>query len=278
MEQSSSLKPTGTPGATPTTPGPGGTQNNGLPARLQIAKAGTQSQLVMLAYGSYGVGKTVLLGSAALDSRTSPMLLIDFEGGSASLSGLDVDVVRVTTVADIIDIHAGLAKKQIRNSAGQLYNSVGLDSLTVLHNAVLQDTMRESASGKKLDMTDQPEQRDYLRALMRMRRIIAGFRDLPMHVFFTALLKEEVETGVGLIRKPALPGQFADEIGGIVSVIGYMTAVEKEGNPAQRIFYTSPNKGVRAKFRTPYGVKAPPAIMEPTMSKILDIYEGRNSK
>src|SRR5688572_21297820 len=53
----------------------------------------------MMIYGPPGVGKTVLCGSAAEVIEMSPVLFVDVEGGTLSVSaqGFDCDVVRVTT-------------------------------------------------------------------------------------------------------------------------------------------------------------------------------------
>lgn len=255
-----------------------------VPARYaqNIVKPAQANFVKMLVVGEVGIGKTTFLGSAQLDDRTSPMLLLDFEGGTASLAGLDIDVWRVR---DWTDYERAYEMLEAKDHAG--YKSVGIDSVSETHVFALLNILEEEASARaqKGQRTSQLQEGDYGIALIQMRRLLRSFRDLDMHVFFTALPQDSVEPGIGVVKEPSLAGKLAREISGLMSAVGFLAWGEKPGvtpqqppRPGQarqknetRIMALKNYPKLRAKARTPWGDDTiPDEVYDPTVTNVFD--------
>lgn len=227
---------------------------------VSVGPPETDRKVKSLIYGPSGHGKTRLLGTANDDPRTSPMLLLDYEGGVSSLIGRDIDVVRITTWDEYEEVRLFL------KGGKHGYKSVGIDSVSEAHvNALLgrlEDRQRKEANAL--------DQNDYGVALVMMRRLLRSFRDLPLHVFCTALAKEETDVREGLIKKPALPGAMADEVLGIFESVSYLALAEDADKQIVRVLVMNPAPRIRAKTRVPLDVVPPDTIVDPTIAKILD--------
>lgn len=237
-----------------------------------------------LLYGPSGHGKTHLLGTAQEDPRTSPTLIVAFEPGEDTLAGLDVDVVRIRSWQDYNQTISWL------KSGDHPYKSVGIDSLTETHFfALIQEATRRSnqapgsttdtiyveikpGDGDKLD-PDMLQPGDYGKARIQIMKLIRGFRDLPMHVFFTALSKEETDAKEGIVKKPDLSGGLADSVQGIVSVVGYLALGTSQEGGVERVLVLKNYPKIRAKIRLPWGVTGPDEIYDPNIGKLLDVLQ-----
>lgn len=217
-----------------------------------------------LIFGPSGHGKTTFLGSAQYDDRTSPMLILDFEGGSESLVGLDVDVVRVTDWKTYNEAFDYLANDK------HDYKSVGIDSISETHIFSLLNILKEEGPTRR--DPDLLQQGDYGKALVLMRRLLREFRDLPLHVFFTALAKEELDAREGMVKKPSLAGALADEVPGMMSVVGYLAlTTDGEGNTIRSLLLKN-HARIRTKIRSPWAKheEVPDEIDSPTVTSLLD--------
>jgi hypothetical protein len=191
----------------------------------------------IILHGSSGVGKTTFLGSAGEDARSTPFLVLDFEGGGMALEGSKVQVERVASFDQFQAIYEELLKpdpqetpeyyigRVLRDKTrpqpagciykGTKYRALAIDSLSEVHTASLLNVSdsRAKAAGDNTSRNDPNmlQQDDYGKSLSQMRRLIRAFRDLPMHWFATALSKTEIEPREGLVKKPAFSGQLADE-------------------------------------------------------------------
>lgn len=214
-----------------------------------------------LIFGPPGQGKTTLLGSAQLDPRTFPMLLLDFEGGVQSLVGLEIDVVRITGWPTYNEVFSELVKGKTP------YKSIGIDSISETNIFALLQILREEGPQRKDH--DLLEMRDYGKSNVQIRRLVRDFRDLPFHVFFTSLSKEVVDPRQGTIKVPALSGQLAEEIPGLMSMVGYLAQSETDGGVIRSLLLQN-YPAFRTKVRAPWGEVAPDEIEEPSVGKILD--------
>lgn len=228
------------------------------PEELLLAK--------VLFFGDAGVGKTRLLGTAQQDQRTSPTLILDFEGGTSTLAGLDISVIQVRDWQDYRDAHDWLA------AGDHEYKSVAIDSVSETHWYALSTLMdlREPGNRKVEDVSDQQE---YGQALVQLRRFLREFRDLPMHVFYTSHAKDERDPREGNVRKPSLAGKAANEVLGVVDVAAYLTFGKVgEGSNAkeERILVLKNYPKIRAKTRTSWISDAPDELINPTITSLLD--------
>jgi hypothetical protein len=222
----------------------------------------------VLIHSPAGNGKTSFLGSAQLDPRTFPMAFLNWDAGESSLAGLDIDVFDIKDAGDFDAVYRELKKP---NSP---YKSVGVDSITETQiNTLFQ--ILELDQINRAD-PDQLAQQDWGIILVRMRRIVRQFfKMLPMHVFMTALSKDEVVARVGTVRAPAVQGGFAHELPGIPDVVAYLALENIEPDDAhpegeRRVLLLHSNPKFSVKCRTPWGGSVPAEIVDPTVTKLLD--------
>lgn len=253
---------------------------------VQKVWKGSDIRMNILIYGLIGVGKTRLLGSAMYCEHTTPMLLVDVEGGTLSLSGSDIDVVRPQHFGEIQELYDFLRFENDR------YRSVGIDSVTEIQRklsmADIVGTLQEDASYTNLAGHTPPQRYDWLSSGEQMRRFIRAFKDLAylpeeerrIHVFMTALEKQDEERNLVC---PSLPGVLGVEIGAAVDVLARMSIqseeIESDGVPRlRRRRHLSLRETVDpetdtkylAKSRTPEKTRFPKEIWNPSVAKLLE--------
>lgn len=223
-------------------------------------------KLNALFFAPPGTGKTRLIGTAQDDPRTSPMVLVDFEGGTSTLAGKDIKILTVRDWGDFWNMIAYL------RSGDHPFKSVGVDSISESHIFALLRQLDTPGKSRRID--DLLEQGDYGIALVQMRRLLRAFRDLPIHFMATAMVKEGIDPMIGTVYKPSLVGALADEAPGIFDVVGYLatTQIPDEANIQQlhRVLVLQNYPQYRTKVRTPEGLQAPNQIIDPTIGSLLD--------
>lgn len=234
---------------------------------VQIRKPDELKFCKALIFSPPGHGKTTLLGTAQEDGRTGPMLILDFEGGTESLAGLDIDVATIASWDDFSEIYEMLL------SGDHGYKSLGIDSISETHIfALLTILEKEGPTRKDPELL---EQRDYGKATVQMRRLLRSFRDLPMHVFYTAHAKEVEIPRQGRVQLPALSGQMAEEVAGLMSVVGYLAETEEQNDAGEpevhRLLLLKNYPKFRTKVRTPWRAKTPDELYDPTITDLMDL-------
>lgn len=232
---------------------------------LEIKKPDDNRYVKSLVFGPAGQGKTFLLGTAQQDERTAPMLLLDFEGGDETLAGLDIDVARIRSWEDYNEAYELLA------SGESGYNSVGIDSVSETHLWALLEILDNATAGssRRTD-PDALEIQDYGKATIQMRRLLREFRDLPMHVFYTAGAKQIDERGIGKVTVPSMAGAMAEEVVHLMSVVGYLAVVEEDDETHRELILQNFPR-FRTKVRVPWEAEAPDTIEDPDISALLDV-------
>ncbi len=241
---------------------------------VTVIRPGERRFAKALIFSPPGHGKTRLLGTAMDDERTSPMLLLDFEGGHETLAGLDIDIVEVRGWDEYNESYEALESGEhwkLEGSSlkeGETYKSLGIDSVSETHLWALLTLIAEKGETRK--EPDLIQMDDYNVAATQMRRLLREFRDLPMHVFYTAHANEVEERGVGKVKIPKMAGQMADDLVGLVSISGYLALVEDEDGDERRQLLLKNYPGFRIKARVPWAVDVPDEIMDPTVTSLLD--------
>lgn len=234
------------------------------------AAATVDRKFKSMVHGPQGHGKTHLMGTLAHDPRTAPALFLDFEGGDLTLKGMpgEWDQAEVRSWEDYNEQFERL----VNNKEG--FKSVGIDSLSETHIFALLNILEiEGAKRKNRNLI---EQGDYGTAMVQMRRLVREFRDLDLHVLFVASSKDVRDPREGMVKKPALSGQLADDIPGMMDLVGYLAItdeVDEEGDATGNVIRSLLLQNypkVRTKVRTPWGVVAPDEIDNPTITSILD--------
>lgn len=213
-----------------------------------------------LIFGPHGNGKTRWLGTAQDDERSAPILFLDMEAGTQTLVGKDIDVVRIRDWQDYNETYAWLASGQTK------YRSVAIDSLS---ETQVQGMLTILSKDTKRPDPDLMGQSEWGMILVQMRRFVRSFKDLPMHVFMTALAKDEAMPRLGMVKVPMLQGSFSDELPGIMDVVGYM-ALEETEDGVRRLLLLHSNPKFSVKARAPWGATTPSEIYDPTVGLLLD--------
>lgn len=219
----------------------------------------------MLVYGQPGVGKTYFSSSAP------KALFVDVEGGTLSIknAGRNIDIVKVNKFADIFQIHKFLMSGQHN------YQTVIVDSLTELQKKSLDGIIEEAYRKDPLKRDpDIAELRDWSKNTAQLRKAVRYFRDLPMHVIFTALEKEVKDEQTGALRVgPDLTPKLQSDVAGYLDIIAHMSAREKEDGILRQMLF-QPTGKYMAKDRSG---KLGKVLKNPTFPMILDLIEGRTT-
>jgi hypothetical protein len=221
--------------------------------------------LNMLCYGDSGTGKTTLAGSADEVPSMRPVLFVDIEGGTESLRHAypDVEVVRVTTWKEMQAVY------DVLHSGRHEYQTVVLDSLTEIQKFSMYNIMTDLVAAKPEADADVPGMREWGKNIEQIRRFVRGFRDLPVHTIFTALMRSDRDPRTGVTTmKPSLSGKVADEVSALLDIVVYyyVKAVAVQGETVyQRLLLTQKTESQVAKDRSG---RLPMVLEAPTMKDI----------
>lgn len=252
-------------------------------ARLPTVDVGAGGdQLWAMIYGESGVGKTMFCGSAALDRRMAPLLLVDSEGGTRSLRHIrDVATKRPIQVWPIVDYAEDMPqlRSYLRSALaeGNLpYRTLAIDSLTVLGKRLMDSIQIRNRHNPA---NEQPTWDEWSSFLLKMLDLLKEFQRLSqehgLNVIITAL--EDDETGThrpktqGKKLPPELPGQF-DTVGRLY--VKGMTTTEGASDVEYRLMLRADSRYTTKDRSAPAGVQ-PNEIVAPTAGKLLDrVVEG----
>lgn len=171
----------------------------------------------MLVYGRNGAGKTRLCGSAP------KCLIADVnEEGTRSVKGTGSKKFPVERWADIGDIYWYL------KAGKHPFECAAIDTITALNRLCLAMVLGEAEDRDPNREVGTPDRRAYGRAGELMRAQLLAFRNLPMHIIFTAqerVIKDE-DTDEPVLHTPDLPAGSRGIAMGSVGIIGRIYAQE----------------------------------------------------
>ncbi len=206
-----------------------------------------------------------MAGSADAVPAMRPVLFIDIEGGTESLrhSYPEVDTVRVTTWKEMQEVY------NVLYEGGHGYKTIVLDSLTEIQKFSMMNIMNELVAKFPDRSEDVPSMREWGINLEQIRRLVRGFRDLPMHTIFTALVREEKNQRTGAVtQQPSLSGKMAGEVAAFLDIVVYYYVKQVgSGDDAEfkRLLLTQKTDAQVAKDRSG---KLPMVVEQPTMTDL----------
>lgn len=238
----------------------------------------------MVLYGDTGEGKTHLLGTIVDVPEAMPALLIDTDGGTATIKDRDIEVTRPRNWKQMQEVYDFLRHDNTR------YRSCLVDGLTETQQVqsmgvLLNEVEDDGDQFRNLGATVVADRQDWLRSGNQMRKFIRAFKGLSylpdaerrLHVVMTA--RERVEEK-RKVTTPQLPGQLGSECGAFVDILARISShdFDKEdddgntiGTETRRMLLLAPytnDTGMRylAKNR---GGNLPRAMWDPTMKAVI---------
>lgn len=165
----------------------------------------------ILVYGKNGAGKTRLAASAP------NCLILDInERGTRSAKGSGAKVWSVSKWTDIGEVYWAL------KAGDHGYESVAIDTLTAMQNLAMRFVMGEAEERDPNRESGMPDKRTYGRAGELMKTQLLQYRNLPMHVVFTAqerVITDE-DTGETVFHTADMPAGSRSTALGCVGIIG----------------------------------------------------------
>lgn len=231
-----------------------------------------EPHIKILVYGRNGMGKTRFACTAP-----RPLVIDIQEKGTKSVRDYPgVDVIKVAKWSEIVWAYWFL------RAGNHEYDSVVIDTITGMQNVCMVQVLKESEDRDPLKDPKTASQRDWGKLAQLMKEQLLNFRNLPMHVIYTAQERiqsnEEEET---VERVPDLsPGSRATATA-CVDIIGRVYKKEvrtvnkktkKEVSRWQVRMLVGPHDDYVTKDRTGSLGRI---MSEPTVPKILEAMNGQ---
>lgn len=220
----------------------------------------------VLVYADNKVGKTTFAASAP------KCIIVDVnEEGTRSVAGkkTGAQYISVTEFMEIPEVYWWIKKHRKR------YESVSLDTVTAMVHLAMKQALGERAkrSGETIQY---PDQRAWGRVKELMMPQILNFRNLPLHVIFTAQEKRWMDDDGDLEAiVPDIQGASLGITMGAVGVVGHLSKVR----PKKRADRTKkwPRRllvGDHEVIKTGDRVGLPRILTNATMADIITAYQG----
>jgi hypothetical protein len=215
------------------------------------------------------------------------VLMISAEGGDLTLHDPEgihdfemIDVVKafdyktVARIYDFLKAHCSLRDNTDPESIARLkrlqkivmpdmedderirrYRTVILDSLTETEVYCMNQLTGVTNETRMDEEVTPAEWAQYRQQHTMIQRLIRNFRNLPMHVMFTAARGYIQDEQKRQLFSPMMTGKLSSLIQGFMDVVGYLVLgqAETDDTPAPRRLYVRPNTRYAAKCRlTPF--------------------------
>lgn len=276
-----------------TSPGTTAVKKAVRPAAFRIDTTQRRERyLKMLVYGNYGVGKTTLAGTATDVESMRDVLIVNAEAGDLSLHQFEgIDEITVQDFKTLGRINEYLKQHCAARDAGDMaklkkleaavrgveeeeietprqYRTVIIDSLTELEAYCFNQLLGITDTTRLDEETESAEWTEYKKNHTMMQRVVRAFRDLPMHVVFTAAEQFQQDENKRYKYSPDLTGKLSKKIQGFMDMVGYL-AVGQEGEKTIRRLYVSPSPKGKYDAKHRYQAFKGEFFTEPTIKKIL---------
>ncbi len=230
-----------------------------------------------IVYAHFGVGKTLLAGSAADDESMRDVLLIRAEDGSTTIRNKHIEATKkIASISEVTDLFWELANcsKDFKR-----FKTVIIDSGTALLQTCIEETVAKNCQKDTSKDPDRVTIRDWGDANFILTKLFRRYFDLPMNVIVTALVREEFNTSdaeTRLKRGPVLcMPDFNPKLARRVMAFAdfvWSLYIEGEGDKAKRVLLTQPKGAWCAKTRgEEYAEQLPTKVINPTLPKLFQL-------
>lgn len=239
--------------------------------------------LKMLVYGKHGTGKTELVASAVDVPEMNDVLMVDSDKGELTIidsrrikNGTKINHIEVTHIKQLGLVHDYLkahCKHRDENNEEKLYSlqaqvtgysveelkqmgpppryrTVILDSLTEIDSlsnySILGLDPAKIMAGDMADI-DTAGWPEFRKNNEMIKMLMRAYRDLPIHVLYTAAESWTQDETKKFHYSPAMTGKLSAQVQGFMDIVGYLvTATPEENKDAPRRLYVQPvNTGSR---------------------------------
>lgn len=204
-------------------------------------------------YSLPGAGKTTLIGSFALDPRTSPILLIDYNANVTVLNKIPLDnescILRLSDPQELNAIYLSLKSEQKVGVLKDLplFKTIAIDCVTDLQRLVFAEEGKYNDSNKMYVKPPKREYSDFQVALDVMMNLAEALTWLPQHVLLSFWAKKkDIQEKEGFtwvsreIYELGLDGRSRNDLPGYIQSLGFL-----ERNP-----YWSPSNPNNTHYNT----------------------------
>jgi AAA domain-containing protein len=240
----------------------------------------------LLIFGDPGVGKTTFASTAQDHPAMKNVLFANIEGGLVSIAHRgDIHKIDIKSTAQL----ESLAWDLVRGRWPTVHTVV-IDNVTELQTLNLQELVQAGIKGgrnmvRNRERTiDDVWQEDYMKSTKQLGRLFRMFRDLPMHVVFTAHMKRvypKVPDGTDLTKIqpiaqiPSLSAKLGEALMGYVDFVWCLEQDTDRAidDPARRYAVTVSAGVYRCKTRGPLFQRAIGDVIEaPNLPDIFDTF------
>lgn len=277
-----------------TSPGSGRTKQAIKTAAFRIESTQRRERyLKLLVYGNYGVGKTTLAATASEVEPMCDVLMINAEAGDLSVANFNrIDEITVQDFRTLGSINEYLKRHckardeddtdKLRELEAQVrgvdvkeikeprrYRTVIVDSLTELESYCFNQLLGITDTTRLDDETQSAEWSEYKKNHTMMQRVVRAFRDLPMHVIFTAAEQFTQDESKRYKYSPDLTGKLSKKVQGFMDMVGYLT-IGRDGEKTIRRLYVAPSPQGKYDAKHRYSTFKGEYFTNPSIGKILN--------
>ena len=249
--------------------------------------------LKLMIYGNYGVGKTTLACTSLEVESMRDVIMINAEAGDLAVNNMEgLEAITITDFRTLGQIREFLMQHCRARDAGdedtlrklqgallpenvedpdriRRYNTVIMDSLTEIEAYCFNQLLGVTDTTNISSEVQSAEWTEYKKNHSMMLRVARAFRDLPMHVIFTAAEQFNQDENKRYKFSPDLTGKLSKKIQGFMDMVGYLAIGKGANDKTVRRLYVTPSAGGKYDAKHRYQAFKGEYFDDPSVGRIL---------